>query len=167
MLTIRPGRRADLAGVVALETAADTAMWLGETGLAWHERTLADPGQELLVAEDGGRLAGFAVLVGLGHAGQTIELRRMAVDPTMRGAGLGRGLLRAAVARARDEHAAHRVSLDVKAHNRRAIALYESEGFTLVTGPPKTMTEPDGSTSELLVMVLRVAARATWPGRGA
>jgi diamine N-acetyltransferase len=76
-------------------------------------------------------------------------------------AGLGRELLRAAVARARDEHAAHRVSLDVKAHNRRAIALYESEGFTLVTGSPKTMTEPDGRTSELLVMVLRVAARAT------
>ena len=72
MVTIRPGMRADLAAVVALETAADTAMWLGETGL-------------------------------------------------------------------------------------RARALYASEGFGVVRGPVKTMTEPDGSTSELLVMVLPMA----------
>ena len=166
MVTIRPGMRADLAGVVALETAADTAMWLGETGLAWHERALTDPDQELLVAEDEGRLAGFAVLVGVrsggrddgdGQDGRDIELRRMAVHPAMRGAGLGRGLLRAAVARARDAHAARRVLLDVKAHNERARALYASEGFDVVRGPVKTMTEPDGSTSELLVMVLQMA----------
>jgi ribosomal protein S18 acetylase RimI-like enzyme len=157
MLTIRPGLRADLAGVVALETAADTAMWLGETGLAWHERVLADPDQELLVAEDGGRLAGFAVLVGVHSEDRGIELRRMAVHPAMRGGGRGRGLLRAAVARARDEHAARRVLLDVKAHNDRARALYASEGFDVVCGPVKTMAEPDGSTSELLVMMLQVA----------
>jgi diamine N-acetyltransferase len=172
MVTIRPGSRADLAGIVALETAADTAMWLGETGLTWHERALVDPDQELLVAEDRGTLAGFAVLVGVGGSGsgsgagassdggRDIELRRMAVDPAMRGAGLGRWLLREVVARARDEHAAHRVLLDVKKHNHRAIALYESEGFTPVPGPPTTMTEPDGGTSELITMALRVAGGA-------
>jgi diamine N-acetyltransferase len=161
MVTIRPGSRADLAGIVALETAADTAMWLGETGLAWHERALVDPDQELLVAEDRGTLAGFAVLVGVGDGGgRDIELRRMAVDPAMRGAGLGRWLLREVVARARDEHAAHRLLLDVKKHNNRAIALYESEGFAPVPGPPTTMTEPDGATSELLTMALRVAGGA-------
>jgi GNAT superfamily N-acetyltransferase len=99
IVSIRIGTRADLAGVAALEASQDTAAWLGETGPGWHERAVADPGQEHLIAEQGGRLAGYAVLAGLRDTGRGVELRRMAVDPGLRGTGLGRGLLRAAVAR--------------------------------------------------------------------
>jgi ribosomal protein S18 acetylase RimI-like enzyme len=152
MLSIRPGTAGDLAQVAVLEIGPDTAMWLGETGLAWHERALADPDQEHLVADDDGRLAGFVLLAGLAGGGHAVELRRMAVDPARRGAGLGRLLLRAALARARDEHGARRVWLDVKAHNLRARALYESEGFTLTDTPAAEMVEADGTTSELVVM---------------
>jgi GNAT superfamily N-acetyltransferase len=153
MVSIRIGTRADLAGVAALEASQDTAAWLGETGPGWHERAVADPGQEHLIAEQGGRLAGYAVLAGLRDTGRGVELRRMAVDPGLRGTGLGRGLLRAAVARAR-EHGAVRVWLDVKAHNDRARALYESEGFAPTGDPAVAFTEPDGTTSELFVMPL-------------
>jgi diamine N-acetyltransferase len=73
-VSIRPGTAADLAGGAALETGPDTARWLGETGLAWHERALADPDQEHLVAEEDGHLAGFAVLAGLRDGGPAIEL---------------------------------------------------------------------------------------------
>lgn len=156
MVSIRIGTRADLAGVAALEAGQDTAAWLGETGLDWHERALADPGQEHLIAEDGGRLAGYAVLAGLGDTGRGVELRRMAVDPAQRGTGVGRGLLRAAVTRARDQHGARRIWLDVKARNGRARALYESEGFALTGEPPTMFTESDGTTSELVVMALRL-----------
>jgi len=41
MATIRLGTPGDLARVAALEAAADTAVWLAETGLAWHERARA------------------------------------------------------------------------------------------------------------------------------
>jgi hypothetical protein len=61
MVSIRIGTRADLADVTALEAGQDTAAWLGKTGLDWHERALADPGQEHLIAEDDGRLAGRCI----------------------------------------------------------------------------------------------------------
>jgi GNAT superfamily N-acetyltransferase len=154
MVSIRIGTRAGLAGVTALDEGQDTAAWLGETGLGWHERALPDPDQEHLIAEDGGRLAGYAVLAGLRDAGQGVELRRMAVDPAQRGTGVGRGLLRAAVARARDQHGAGRVWLDVKARNNRAWALYESEGFAPTGDPAVAFTEPGGTATELVVMAL-------------
>jgi ribosomal protein S18 acetylase RimI-like enzyme len=153
MPTIRPTRTEDLDRVVALEAAADTVEWLCETGRAWHERALADRDQEHLVVEYDGAVIGFGVLAGLRTCDGVIELRRMAVDPAHRGSGTGRALLRAAIGRALDRHGAHRVWLDVKVHNERARLLYESEGFVPTETQAGAVAEPDGTTSDLLVMV--------------
>jgi len=56
------------------ETDPVWVVWLGKIGAAWHERALADPDQEHLVTERAGDLCGFAVLAGLGHPDQVIEL---------------------------------------------------------------------------------------------
>ncbi|WP_327583348.1 GNAT family N-acetyltransferase [Nonomuraea sp. NBC_00507] len=133
MSMIRPATADDLPLLTAWEGDRDTAAWLGETGLAWHEHSLADPDQDHVVAEHDGAVTGFAVLAGLNGGDGVIELRRMVVDPGRRGPGQGRALLRAALARAYEHHGAGRVWLDVRAANRRAQALYESEGFA-VTG---------------------------------
>ncbi|MGH3655713.1 MAG: GNAT family N-acetyltransferase [Micromonosporaceae bacterium] len=90
-MTIRLTTAADLVDVVALEAAADTSIWLGETGLAWHQRALADPDQKHLVMDNGDGLTGFVVLAGIPDNASVIELRRMVVDPAARGAGHGRG----------------------------------------------------------------------------
>lgn len=136
MLRMRRTTSRDLGHVVAAEEAPDTAVWLGETGRAWHERALTDPDQEHLVAETAGRLVGFVVLAGLRHGQGTIELRRMVMVPESRRVGRGRALLREALARAYDHHGARRVRLDVKVPNLRARTLYESEGFVLTRTPP-------------------------------
>jgi diamine N-acetyltransferase len=154
VLTLRPTTPDDLDRVVSLEATADTVEWLCDTGRAWHERALSDPDQEHLVAEEDGVVVGFGVLVGLRTGDGAIELRRMAVDPAVRGRGQGRALLRAAIDRAHDRHDARRVWLDVKAHNRRARALYESEGFAPTETIADAVTEADGTTSDLVVMVL-------------
>lgn len=152
MLTIRPTTVDDLPHVVALETMADTREWLGETTLTWHEKALADPAQEHLLAVDGSTIVGFVVLADLHNADQVIEIRRLVVDPTSRGKGHGRFLLRAAVERANDHYHARRVWLDVKPHNHRARALYESEGFRATRLIRDAVREPDGTTSDLVVM---------------
>jgi NAD(P)H-dependent FMN reductase/GNAT superfamily N-acetyltransferase len=54
---------------------------------------------------------------------------RMYVDARYAGAGVGRALLRAALARARAMPGLAKVNLTVAAHNRAAIHLYTSEGF--------------------------------------
>jgi GNAT superfamily N-acetyltransferase len=55
-------------------------------------------------------------------------------DPARRG-GLGRGLVEAAVARAR-ERGCRRLELDVNEDNAAALALYQACGFTLEPKPP-------------------------------
>jgi diamine N-acetyltransferase len=154
-----PGNDA-LSGMAELETHADTACWLGRTGIAWHERAFADPEQEHLVAMDGDLLVGFTVLAGLRHAEGIVELRRIVVSAGHRHTGIGRTLLRAAVARAYDRHGAQRVWLDVKEKNLKARKLYDSEGFQLVTPEyvaakalPVTPAETGEPDPELLVMM--------------
>lgn len=151
MVTIRATTRDDLAAIVALETAADTVEWIGETGFAWHERALVDPDQEHLVTHDGSGLTGFFVLANLRDDQRAVELRRMVLGASRRGAGHGRALLRAALTRAYDHHSARSVWLDVKPRNVRARTLYESEGFRVTQTLPGTPTG-DGAIMNLLVM---------------
>jgi diamine N-acetyltransferase len=155
-MTLRATAAADLGHVTAWEAQADTRMWLGETGPAWHEQAVADPDQEHLIAEDAGTPAGFAVLAAVRTGDGAIELRRMVVSPAVRGTGRGRALLRAVLARAGHDHRAARVWLDVKPQNQRARQLYETEGFTLTRTIPGALTEPDGTTTDLLVMTRQV-----------
>jgi diamine N-acetyltransferase len=138
MLRLRPTGAADMAELAAMEADPDTGRWLGETGLRWHERALADPDQEHLAAWAGSELAGFVVLAGLRRADRSIELRRMVIAPRFRGAGRGRALLAAALGRAREQHRARLVWLDVKAGNLRARSLYAAAGFTLARTQPGT-----------------------------
>ena len=165
MLTLRPTTADDLADVISWEAEPDTAIWLAETGLAWHARALADPGQDHVIALAAGIPVGFAVFAGL-DGGGSLELRRMLVRRACRATGRGCALLDAVLARAYEHHAAPGVWLDVKAHNQRARALYETAGFTVTKALPGAVTEADGSRSDLIVMTHRAAEPAPGSGPG-
>ncbi|AZM62692.1 MULTISPECIES: GNAT family N-acetyltransferase [unclassified Streptomyces] len=85
------------------------------------------------VAEHNGRLVGY---VRLGHPTELAsnahvrQIRGLAVATEARGLGIGRALLRAAMAEARN-HGARRITLRVLGHNTTARRLYESEGFVV------------------------------------
>jgi ribosomal-protein-alanine N-acetyltransferase len=64
-------------------------------------------------------------------AGGEAEILTLAVAPAARGQGLGRRLLQAAIARAR-ELGAERMFLEVGTENPTALALYARLGFTKV-----------------------------------
>lgn len=78
-----------------------------------------------LAARDGRALLGYA---GLAVLGPEAEVHTLAVDPAHQGRGIGRTLLRALLA----EAAGAAVFLEVRTDNEAAIALYRSEGFTIV-----------------------------------
>jgi diamine N-acetyltransferase len=151
MLTLRPSAVGDLGDVTGWEAEPDSALWLGETGAGWHSRALADPDQDHLIAAEAEVPVGFAVLAGLSE-GVNLELRRMLVRPAHRGSGRGRALLTASLEWAYQRRGAQGVWLDVKAHNQRARALYESAGFTATKTLTGVIAEPDGSRSDLIVM---------------
>ena len=95
-------------------------------------QVLAVPGTAPFVwiarAEKGGPVVGFCVTE---QRGPRLDITHIGVAPEHRGVGLGRALLRAALASARARRATD-VILHVSTGNRAAIALYESEGFEVV-----------------------------------
>lgn len=122
---------ADAAPVEAVWAAvAAEGEWIGtEFPLdpRWSDRFLAALDREesaWFVAERDGQVVG-GVFVDAAHGVAHIG---MAILEGHRGAGLGRSLLDAAVAWARDRRC-HKVALEVWPHNTRARQLYKSAGF--------------------------------------
>jgi ribosomal protein S18 acetylase RimI-like enzyme len=87
----------------------------------------------VIVAEVEGEVAGYVALghpTGLASNRHVLSVRGLAVAPGFQGRGLGRALLRGAVAEAR-RRGARRLTLRVLGSNSAARALYESSGFTV------------------------------------
>jgi putative acetyltransferase len=126
----------------SIATAADAAAFaaLNEAWIVQHftleakdRETLADPfgtyvapGGDVLLARDGDRVLGCVALEP--GAGGVFELSKMAVDPAAQGQGLGRRLLEAAIARAR-ELGASSLFLGSNTKLAPAVHLYEAVGF--------------------------------------
>jgi len=90
-------------------------------------RIHARPRGDMVLAVLGGTVVGCAMYYPLATPGVT-EIKRVYVDPVVRGTGAGRALMLAAMRRARDD-GYRRAVLDTIAPLTEAIALYERLGF--------------------------------------
>lgn len=88
---------------------------------------LAPPGSVVLVAERGGRLLG-CVHLELGQGGACL-LGLLSVDPEEQAAGIGRELLAAAEAHARDRMGAALMAMNVVSVRPELLAWYERRGY--------------------------------------
>lgn len=84
----------------------------------------------LLVARDGGRVVGFLSLRAppFRRMAHVVKLE-IAVDPSVRGRGIGRSLLLEGIGWAGRSSVVRKIGLSVFADNTRAIGLYRSLGF--------------------------------------
>jgi putative acetyltransferase len=82
-----------------------------------------------LVARDGGRAVGCGAIRVLDP--MSAEVKRMYVDPEVRGKGVGRAVMSALEAAAR-RLGVQRLVLETGVHQVAAIALYERAGFTRI-----------------------------------
>jgi ribosomal-protein-alanine N-acetyltransferase len=123
----------DIPTLVALEEMLfpDDAPWTDEMFLSE-----LDAGNYYVVHRDGA-IDGYA---GLALLGSESEVHNIAVRPQSQGRGVGRRLLRQLLAVA----GSRRVLLEVRTDNTPAIALYESEGFTIV-GIRRRYYRPSGA----------------------
>ncbi len=154
MPTVRPATPADLPQLAQLAAltfplacpphttdeakAAFIATHLTEAHFAGY---LADPARDVLVAEEGGELAGYVMNVEGEPADAdvaaairirpTVELSKCYVHPGRHGAGVAGSLMTAALAAAAARKAAG-VWLGVNQENARAQAFYGKHGFERV-----------------------------------
>lgn len=159
-LQLLPATPADLAFVAGAEADPDNARWIIAWPEARHRKALADPDQEYLMLDAGeAGPVGYAMLAGLVSPHGSVELRRLVV--TVKRRGHGRRALLALVQRAFATHRAHRLWLDVKAHNQPARSLYLSEGFRVEGTLRECLLGPEGYES---LVVMALLARE-WAGR--
>lgn len=120
---VRPMAAADVPAVVGIEVQVFGSPWSRET----FASLLARPGLEMLVLEDETqRVVGYAVLWCVLDQG---ELANLAVEPRLRGKGLG-GLLLARVLEVARQRGVEKIYLEVRASNESALGLYRRFGFT-------------------------------------
>ncbi len=125
-VTIRALAQADIPLVASLEAEIFPDPW---TAHMFAEEIAADA-RVWLVAEDASAcLVGYAGVAVL--ADQDAHVMNLAVSPASRGRGVGRQLL-GALLTAAAQLGAQRVTLEVRAENVEAIALYESVGLESV-----------------------------------
>jgi len=125
-ITVRRARTGDLAALLAMEQAAFTVDHLSRRSF---RRFLVAPSATFLVAEEGGKLAGYALVL-YPPRSKLARLYSIAVAPHSGQRGVGPLLLAAAeeAARRRRRRA---MRLEVHEHNTRAIARYEKSGYRL------------------------------------
>lgn len=121
-LAIRPARPADLDALLAIEQAVFVWDRLSRRSL---RHFLNSDAAGVLVAEEAGRLAGYALVLFRRHA-HTARLYSIAAVPGRIGVG---GPLLAACEALALSRGATALRLEVRADNRRAIDLYRRCGF--------------------------------------
>ena len=130
-LRLRPTMLSDLDFVVSVETDSRNLPFITPWERTQHEGAVRFPDFRHFIVEagPGSERSGFVILQGCRNPHRSVELKRLVLQATGHGRGLGRACVRYLKRMAyRDLHA-HRFWLDVKLLNRRALALYASEGF--------------------------------------
>ena len=132
-MEIREVRASDVPAVIELvaATLAEFGLEFGvgaptDDQLQHLPSSYADHGGAFWVAVDNGQIVGTAGVFPVNA--DAFELRKMYLRPTTRGAGVGKRLLDASIAWARD-HGARLLVLDTVEAMSRAIAFYERHGF--------------------------------------
>ena len=134
LMTLRPLTAADVARVAALEAANQPRPWSEQVFVD----ELGRPDRHYIVAEDG-PIVGFG---GVMLVGDEAHVTNLLVDPAKRGAGVGRAILERLVALAVADGAKH-LTLEVRAQNEEALALYRSFGLAPVGVRPKYYGDDD------------------------
>ena len=92
------------------------------------ERAILSPGGHILVALVDNRPSGVVALCRMDSADYDFEIAKLAVDPEIRGVGIGEKILRAAIEKAR-ELGAKKLFLESNTLLKPAIGLYRKLGF--------------------------------------
>ena len=131
---IVPMAEAHVAAVAALERCCFSAPWSEQSVRA----ELSNPLSLWLVALLDGQVAGY---VGSQTVLDEADMMNLAVDPACRRQGIAQALVEALTA-ALAERGVRSLTLEVRASNEGAIALYRKLGFAQVGRRPNYYTKP-------------------------
>ncbi len=155
-VTLRASAETDLPFVLEAESASDFVRhWTAEE----HRALMRDPHSAHWTVEAGSHRVGYLILRGLFSPDRCVELKRINIAEP--GRGLGRETLRLLKRIVFEGLGAHRLWLDVMAHNARARHLYGSEGFRTEGMMREALRAGDRFVDLVLMSILEDEYRAS------
>lgn len=145
---IRPMTLSDIEPVIKIDRQSFSMPWSEQL---YRSELSNNPAAYLFVIEAGEELQEVVGFLGFWFIVDEAHISTFAIDPAFRRKGLGRRLLKFALARAASL-GAELASLEVRLSNRSAVKLYEEFGFT-ITGRRKGYYQDNGE--DALFMVLK------------
>lgn len=146
---IRSATPADFQFIHSIAARPENAAFIVDVPDAELVENLDDPEMDLVIWQQDGCPAGFALFCEIGNPSGRVELRRLGLDQT--NAGHGRAFLQALVDHGFDALNAARIWLDVVHDNPRAQATYQRAGFTLEGRLRQNWRRPSGDIVDMLV----------------
>ncbi|MEL7111111.1 MAG: GNAT family N-acetyltransferase [Pseudomonadota bacterium] len=110
---------------------------------------ILDKGGAILIADIDGDVVGTVGLVP-GHDADTLELIKMSARSDVKGRGIGRALMGAAIEKSR-AMGASKIWLETNTSLEAALALYRKSGFRELTGDDLTPTPYDRCNCQMLL----------------
>jgi GNAT superfamily N-acetyltransferase len=143
IVTVRPAQPADYADIARITVASYLRAGYFDSQDHPYMVQVQDVAARaadavVWVAERDGEIAGSVTLARAGDPyadialGDELEFRMLVVDPALQRGGVGRSIVHAIIARARELDGVAAVSLTTGAHWHSAHALYRSMGFSRV-----------------------------------
>ena len=132
-----PGATADIDAIAALDAESFTNPWPREQ-LVW-ELSNSDVTRIFVMRGDGGAIAAFCLCWVIFDE---LHINTLAVAPGFRRQGLATLLMQHVLAETTKE-GARKATLEVRASNQAALALYERLGFRVTATRPGYYTNPD------------------------
>ncbi|HEX8074558.1 MAG TPA: GNAT family protein [Thermoleophilaceae bacterium] len=154
-LLLRPFTEADLDPILAILAEPEVARWWGEYDRAKARgEFLDDPQVEALAIEIDGAVAGVIEIVEEDEPDYRHASLDIALATSHHDRGLGREALRVVIDHLVDGRGHHRVTIDPRADNARAIACYAAVGFKPVGVMRQYERETTGTWQDALLMDL-------------
>lgn len=128
-MTLRPALPDDYAFIRSLTQRPDYAPFLTDEDEARLDFYATDPAHRLLILEEDGRAAGFALWAEIGDPSGRVELRRLGLAVV--GGGRGLHFVRALTDYGFAHLGARKIWLDASGENARAQKVYVQAGYRL------------------------------------
>lgn len=161
-LLLKPATQGVIADIVEIEKKLKTAGFVASDSEDKHLGYLSNPDVVYwTVHTKRNQLIGYIILRGLLRTARhgSIELKRMGLTETNQGlGGEVMDLLKRIVF---DHFKAHRLWLDVYAHNERALHVYKREGFTVEGTLRDCLRENDSFISLVILAMLEPEYRSS------
>ncbi|MED7820177.1 MULTISPECIES: GNAT family N-acetyltransferase [unclassified Francisella] len=130
-INLRKANQHDVGFIVSLENDADDNLYIGKWEYNTHLSALDNKDIAYFIIQDHLSKVGYVILTDLSNEHNSVHIKRIAICASSKGKGYGKKAFEIILAWIFQNTQAHRVWLDVKDYNSRAIHIYKSKGFII------------------------------------